>query len=49
MIALRGVLSLITTVPYCSLGSNNIGSEGAVALAGALQVNSAVPRLMLVM
>jgi hypothetical protein len=45
MIALRGVLSSITTVPYYSLASNNIGSEGAVALAGALKVNSSVTSL----
>jgi hypothetical protein len=45
MIALRGVLSLITTVLYCSLRDNEIGSEGAVALAGALQVNSSVTKL----
>jgi hypothetical protein len=30
------------TVPYCSLYDNNIGSEGAVALAEALKVNSSV-------
>jgi hypothetical protein len=45
MIAVRGVLSLVTTVPYCSLWSNDIGSGGAVALAGALEVNSSVTEL----
>jgi hypothetical protein len=39
------MLSLMTVVPYCSLGSNNIGSEGAVALAGVLEVKSTVTKL----
>jgi hypothetical protein len=45
MIAIRGVLFVITTVPYGSLDSNNIGIEGAVALAEALEVNSSVTEL----
>jgi hypothetical protein len=44
VIALWGVLPLITTVPCCRVGSSNIGSEGAVALAGALQVNNSVTK-----
>jgi hypothetical protein len=45
MIDQRGVLTLITTAPYRSLNHNNIGSEGAVALAGALEVNHSVTKL----
>jgi hypothetical protein len=45
VIALLGVLSLVTTALYCSLDGNNIGSEGAVALSGALQVNSSITDL----
>jgi hypothetical protein len=32
-------------MPYCSLWDNNVSSEGAVALAGALTVNSSVTEL----
>jgi hypothetical protein len=32
-------------VLYCSLGNNNIGNEGAGALAGALKVNHSVKKL----
>jgi hypothetical protein len=46
MIAFRGVLFLIMNAPYCSLYRNNIGSEGAVALARALKVNSSLTWLL---
>jgi hypothetical protein len=42
MIAPRRMESLITTVLYCSVRSNSIDNEGAVALAGALEVNYSV-------
>jgi hypothetical protein len=45
MMTIRGVLFIIAVVPYCSLGWNKIGDEGAVALAGALNVNSWVTAL----
>jgi hypothetical protein len=40
-----GVLYLVTAVLFCSLGDNNIGGEGAVALAGALSVNKSITGL----
>jgi hypothetical protein len=38
-------LVLDATAPYYRLGANNIASEGAVALAEALKVNSTVTEL----
>jgi hypothetical protein len=35
----------MTNALYCSLGDNNIGTEGAVALAGALHVDTSVTTL----